>query len=102
MVKLRDYNARAVGVSWFREEDYAAARALFDATDKLPPWEQWLKAAKELEQNFLSEGYIVERVYIDPDTFPDWCRERGLRIDRHARTRFSAEAVNAKYGKNQS
>jgi hypothetical protein len=102
MVKLGDYNARAVGVSWFREEDFASARALFDATDKLPPREQWLKAAEKMEQDFLAQGYIVERVYIDPDTFPDWCRERGLRIDRHARARFSGEAVANKYGKNQS
>jgi hypothetical protein len=99
---LRDYNARAVGIGWFREEDYPAAQALFKPTNYLPPWEEWLKRAEAMENDFKVQGYIVERVYIDPDTFPDWCRERGKRIDAQARMDFASMVVAEKYGRNQS
>lgn len=71
MPKLDDYHARAVGIPWFRQEDYPAAQALFKRTNYLPPWEEWLKRAQEMEQGFKTQGYIVERVNIDPDTFPE-------------------------------
>ncbi|MDE2283080.1 MAG: hypothetical protein KGK33_00500 [Hyphomicrobiales bacterium] len=102
MTTIRDYNARAVGIAWFREEDYPAAQTLFESTNYLPPWEEWLQRAQELEQRFKGEGYIVERVYIDLDTFPDWCAQNGKRIDAQARVDFAAETVAKKYGRNQS
>ena len=30
---------------------------------------------------------------INPETFPDWCRSRGLNIDAQARNLFAAEAA---------
>ena len=102
MTKLSDYRPRAVGIPWFRQEDYPSAQALFAPTNYLPPWEEWLNRAEEAERTFKADGYIVERIYIDPDTFPDWCRENGKRIDAQARMDFAGMAVAKKYGRNQS
>lgn len=102
VTKLSDYNPRAAGIAWFREEDYPTAQALFKPTNYLPPWEEWLKRAEEIERGFKAEGLIVERVYIDLDTFPDWCLARGKRIDAQARIDFASEFVAKKYGRNQS
>jgi len=41
-------------------------------------WEDWLKAAEKMEKEVLQAGNVVERIYIDPNTFPDWCRANGV------------------------
>ena len=40
---------------------------------------------------------MTERVYIDPDTFPEWCRKEGLSVGRYARNKFAAGVVAEKY-----
>ena len=102
MTSFRDYNPRAVGMAWFREEDYPALVSVLEDGHKYDSFKQWLQRAEELEAKFKSEGYIVERVHIDPETFPDWCRKNGVGINREGRTKFAAEVVAEKYGRNHS
>jgi hypothetical protein len=103
VVKLSDYNARAAGIAWIGEEDYAACLAIFEDGDKFEGgWKEWIKRAEKLEAEMKAQGYIVERVYIDPDTFPDWCRRNGVGTGREGRLKFGAESVAEKYGRNQS
>ena len=99
---IHDYHAHAVGVAWFTKEDYPALRAVFEDGDKYASYEQWEKGAQETERRFQADGYIVERVYIDPDAFPEWCRKEGVGVNREGRMRFASSAVAAKYGQNQS
>lgn len=90
---------RAVGIAWFRRENYAKARKLFKDGHKLSPtYDQWLKRAKRAEKELKAQGHIVEKAYIDPETFPAWCRARGLDINAEARIRFANEFVAGKYG----
>jgi len=44
---------------------------------------------------------IVERVYIDPATFPAWCVENETTVDRQGRHKFIAITVAEKYGTTQ-
>jgi len=90
---------RAIGVVWFRREDYAKARKLFKDGHKLSPtFDQWLKRAKKVMNFYEAQGYTVEKAYIDLNAFPEWCRSRGLDIDAEARKRFANEFVAGKYG----
>ncbi|MFZ0610276.1 MAG: hypothetical protein WAM75_21650 [Xanthobacteraceae bacterium] len=103
MTKLSDYNARAVGIAWIREEDYTACRAIFEDGDKFfSTWEKWVESANKSEAEFKSQGYIVERAYIDPDTFADWCRINTVTCGREGRTKFAADFIAKKYSRNQS
>lgn len=61
-------------------------------------YSEWFSDAKKVERLYKGRGDIVERIYLDPDTFPEWCRARGLNVDSAARNRFAAEAVAIKYG----
>ena len=89
-----------VGLVWVREEDYAAFRALFADADKMPEtWKGWLKAAEKTEQQHLGQGYLVERVYIDPDTFVDWCAAHGCSVDAEGRRYFIATYLAEKHHK---
>ena len=103
MTKVSDYNARAVGVPWCRKEDYAAFLLICEDASGLPTtWEEFVKFSQEAENSYKAEGYIVERAYINPETFPEWCRHQGMGVNSKARMRFAALVVAEKYGGNQS
>jgi len=89
---------RVIGISWFRE----AIRAVSEDGHKMPSkWKDWLKGAEEFEQKAIQSGKIVERINIDPNTFPDWCKKNGVGVNRQGRQKFAAMAVGSKY-RNQS
>lgn len=91
--------ARAVGVVWYRREDYGRILAIMADADKLPAtWDKWFYSADKLVRHLTKQGAIVEKVQIDPETFPAWCAARGLNLDAEARNRFSAEAVGRQHG----
>jgi hypothetical protein len=99
MIDFRGYPIRVVGVTWFREEDYPILLTIFEDANKMPrAWKDWLKGAEEMEQRLKADGHTVERVYIDPDTFPGWCRREGVKIAREGRNKFAAVFVAKKYG----
>jgi len=88
----------AIGIPWYRAEDWSAIKSLFVDGDRLhASFTEWLKAAEGLEKQLRKSGHLVERAYIDPSTFPAWCAERGLKIDSEARTLFANEAAYHKY-----
>jgi hypothetical protein len=44
------------------------------------------------------EGFLLVKAYIDPDTFPEWCRSHGMEMDAKARVNFAQDyAANARY-----
>jgi hypothetical protein len=77
---------RAVGMVWYRREDYAEILRIMDDADKLPPtWEKWHYAADRGLREVEGKGHIVIRAYIDPVEFSTWCVARGLKLDAEAR-----------------
>jgi hypothetical protein len=93
---------RTIGLVWFREEDYPTAKSIFEDGSKMPgTWEDWHDGAKKMEKRAQAQGCIVERVYIDPDTFPAWCMSEGVGVNSDGRHRFVAVTLAAKYS-NQS
>lgn len=96
---MKEMQVRATGIAWYKPDEYNRFRKLCSDGRKLPPtYNQWLKQANKAIDRFTAEGNIVEKVYLDLDTFPDWCKRRGLDIDAKARIRFANEFVFAKYG----
>lgn len=90
-----------IGIVWVRKEDYQAFLAMFADRDKMPDrWENWLKAAQKRENIIRAGGTLVERVYIDPETFPDWCRVHNCGVDAQGREKFVATLLAEKYRPN--
>ena len=85
---------QVTGIAWYREEDYDKLRRLFVDGNNLPSsFHEWLTKAQALFDRMKREGHAVEKVYIDPETFPGWCAVRGMDIDSKARVRFANESV---------
>lgn len=89
---------RAVGIPWYRREDYARIRRTMRDGAKLPArYADWLRAAEATQKQIEGQGIVAERVYLDPRGFAEWCRARGLDIDADARMRFASAAVAERY-----
>jgi hypothetical protein len=94
MTDFPENSSGVIGLAWFWREEYPRLLGIFeDAQEMHDTWEEWEQAAKKVENHLKAEGYVVERVHIDPDTFPAWCRSAGVRIVASARSRFTAETV---------
>jgi hypothetical protein len=87
-----------VGIAWYRKENWEKLLEIFEDAHVLPStYNQWLKQAEDILRREESLGRIVEKAYIDPETFPAWCRERGLNVDAKARMEFGNDFVARKY-----
>ena len=62
----------AIGVTWYRREDYERLKAMFKDGEKLPDtYEDWLAKAQVTVLTLAADRLRVERAYIDPETFPN-------------------------------
>jgi hypothetical protein len=85
---------QATGIPWYREQDYERLVALFNDGSKLPAtFSQWQAKAQGLHDHLTSKGSVVVKAYIDPDTFPEWCRTHGHEMDAQARMAFGNECA---------
>ena len=89
----------AVGAYSINQEDYATVVETFADGNKMPrTWKEWLKIAEEMERGLKAYGHVVLRVYIDPNTFPDWCATHGVSVGAEGHKMFVAAAITDSYG----
>jgi len=79
---------------WYKNEDWDTLKELFTDSHLLPKsYSDWLTKAEEMVAKVENSGDVVMKVYIDPETFPVWCKEKGKEMDRHARTELAIEVA---------
>lgn len=92
--------ARAIGVAWFREEDYQRIREISD-DDMIPTFVEWEAKMLQLLARPAPPGVILEKVIIDPEELLDFARRHHAgKIDSQVRGAFAATLVAKKYGTN--
>lgn len=90
---------KIAGMVWYRREEYEAILAIMEDAIKLPrTYASWLKQAEVNEKIAHQHGFSTVRAFIDPRTFPDWCRARGHKVDAEARKQFSNLAAQEAAG----
>jgi hypothetical protein len=83
-------HAKVAGLVWYRPEHYLTLKELFDDGHRLPKtFESWLEKASHMEAMLHAQGHQTVRAYIDPQKFPQWCRERGMAVDAKGRNAFA-------------
>lgn len=92
-------NIRVTGMVWYRPEDYSAILRIMTDSQKLPrTFHEWRMKAESGEKKLRRDGHTIVRAYIDPETFPDWCRSRGLDIDAEARMQYANLIAKESHG----
>lgn len=82
---------------WYKEEHYEQLLAIFDDAELLPPtYQAWLVRAEEKKAEVEAAGDQVMKVFIDPETFPEWCAQKGLPKDAEARTQLALDVAQAR------
>jgi hypothetical protein len=80
-----------IGIAWYVSEKYDAVRRVMADGHQLPDsFDVWRTKAEHREKELRGLGQVVVRAVIDPETFPDWCRSRGLNVDSQARMLFAS------------
>lgn len=80
---------------WYKKEDWDTLLTIFSDGHLLPPtYEHWLELAEKAQANVESQGHQVVKVFIDPETFPQWCEKKGMEPNAEARTSLAIEVVN--------
>jgi hypothetical protein len=102
--KAKDETASAAGeppslqaMVYYREEDWDALMKLFVDADKLPrTYQEWHRKAEKMRTEIEESGDIVLKVFIDPETFPQWCAAKGVPMDGEARSQLAIEVAQAR------
>jgi hypothetical protein len=81
---------RLSGIAWFRRDSFDEMRAMFEDGGGLPAtYNAWLSGADSKVRQLEMRGIRVVKAVIEPDSFPEWCEARGMKIDSRARTHFA-------------
>lgn len=83
------------GVVWYTTEtDYFRALAVFEDALNMPAtYDDWMGQVEQLIEYAKRDGWVLVRAELDPNTFPGWCKSRGLNVDAKARVAFGNEAA---------
>jgi hypothetical protein len=81
---------------WYKKEDWDALLEIFPDSHLLPQkYEDWLERAEAMQKKVQESGDIVMKVFIDPVTFPAWCKEKGKQPNMEARTELAIEVATS-------
>lgn len=79
---------------WYKEEDWETLIKLFSDSHLLPKsYGDWLARAEEMVKTVEGSGDVVIKVFIDPETFPAWCKEKNREMDSKARADLAIEVA---------
>ncbi len=81
---------------WYKEEHWDTLKQLFIDGDMLPlSYNDWHTRAEAMKIEAEANGDAVIKVYIDPETFPEWCKAKGVPMDSEARAQLAIEMAQA-------
>jgi hypothetical protein len=85
-----------IGVAWYAREDYTRIREIMDDSHTLPPtYDEWEQGIELMVAREAAPNRIIHKIYIDPETFSMWCKERNANLNGNARAEFAAVAVRS-------
>ena len=87
----------ALGLAWYRQEDYPRILTTMVDGCKLPKtFEEWEKKAVLSEKQMIANGHIILRTIIDPDEFVRWCQGKRKLPNAQMRGHYVAEITKQK------
>lgn len=89
-----DHQPSVQAMVWYKKEHWDTLREMFADGDMLPKsYQDWEQRAEKMKADAQQAGDAVIKVYIDPETFPQWCKEKGLEMNSEARSQLAIEVA---------
>src|SRR5947209_7025508 len=89
---------RAIGIAWFRSEDYQRIREMSE-DDMAPTFEEFEAKMEGHIDRLPTTGVVHEKVIIDPDELLAYAsKSHHRKINSQIRARFAAVLTAKKYG----
>jgi hypothetical protein len=83
-----------VGMAWYRPENFHRLREMYDDGYMLQnTYADWRATAELGVIHNTNRGLRVVKVDFDPEEFPRWCAEKGLRMNARSRLAYMTEQV---------
>ncbi len=90
-------NPMVLALVWYKEEHYQPLLRIFDDSELLPiTYQDWLTRAEEKKVEVEAAGNQVIKVFIDPETFPEWCEKKNIPKDAAARSELAIEVAQTR------
>ena len=84
---------------WFTAETWPRLLEVVDDADLMPAtYEEWIALVEPRFAQHIADGLPVERVYIDPDEWVEWCKSNDMPIDGRGRSAFAAVVLARRAG----
>lgn len=98
--KSENHTPSIQAIVWYKEEDWEKLLGMFTDGHLLPKsHKDWLERAEKMVEQVEAGGDVVMKVFIDPETFPLWCKKKDRPMDMNARTDLAIEvATKQKFG----
>jgi hypothetical protein len=97
MTEQNNNNEQTPGIQamvWYKERDWDMLMELFPDSHLLPPsYNDWKRRAEEMKTQVETDGDVVIKVYIDPETFPAWCKAQGKDMNSEARAELAIQVA---------
>lgn len=92
--KTENHTPSIQAMVWYKEEDWEKLLTMFTDSHLLPKsYNDWLERAEAMVKQVEDAGDVVVKVFIDPETFPAWCKKKGREMDMNARTDLAIEVA---------
>ena len=89
-----------MGIAWFYEEDWKEWKKI-SADEIEDNYEDWLLSATMMKKDLEKEGHKVEKVFIKPKEFKEWCKKNKKRLDSSSRSDYVTRLLLEKDKKNK-
>jgi hypothetical protein len=82
-------------VCWCRREDYERVRRMMRDPHNFPAsFDEWLDLAEQQFAQFAAQGFLIEKVILDPDHFAAFCAATKIEPDQQARMRYAVSMLD--------
>ena len=83
---------------WYRQEDYALVREIMEDGETFPlDFDEWEKNAESERAAAKRDGVNIIPVFLDPDEFFTFCKEKKIALDRATAAAFASSRGAASY-----
>jgi hypothetical protein len=84
-------NLQGIAIPFFTESQWIAARTVMeDGMTFHDNYADFVQRVVQAETRLRNQGQATIRVNIEPDTFAQWCRDHGRKINSESRSTYAA------------